>query len=235
MWWQTAELHRRLKSILLIWAGFVAAASLWMLCCGDLADVALVARSPWVASVYEQLRWLSAWSMYPFYVFFAGAMIWGWRRRQPQLRLLSWGYLMAQLGGSVLLVRTLKALIGHARPDFEYLGSELADMWVGPTSDASFQGFPSGHTTDLFISTIFLSMLLPKSWMRGAALAFAALNGVLRIALAKHYPVDVLGGVLLGGVVAVLVLRLWVVPRLRRFDAQAAGEPAVVGAKPRMS
>lgn len=233
MWWQTAELERRLRSTLFIWAGFVGVALLWMLCCGDLAAVASVARAPWVVAAYEQLRWLSAWSMYPFYVFFAGVMVWGWYRRQPRWRVLSWGYLIAQLGGSVILVRTLKALIGHARPDFEYLGSELADMWIGPTSDASFQGFPSGHTTDLFISAIFLSTLLPKTWMRTVALAFAAFNGVLRIALAKHYPVDVLGGVLLGGLAALLVLHLWVIPRLQRFETKDAESPTVVGAKPR--
>jgi len=234
MWWQTAELQRRIRSIQFLWAGFAAAALLWALCCGDLADVALVARSPWVVAFHEQLRWLNAWSMYPFYVFFIGMLLWGWQRQQPQWRLLSWGYLIAQLAGSVLLVRTLKMLIGHARPDFTYLGSELADRWVGPTSDASFNGFPSGHTTDLFISAIFLSVLLPKAWMRGLVLAFAAFNGVLRIALAKHFPLDVLGGVLLGGLVALLVLRFWVVPRLQRYEVRGAAVPAVRGTEPGM-
>lgn len=222
MWWQTAELQRRIRTIQFLWVGFAAAALLWTLCCGDLAGVAAVARAPWVVAHYALLRGISAWSMYPFYFFFLGMLLWGWRRQQPQWRVLGWGYLIAQLAGAFLLVRSLKMLIGHARPDFDYLGSTFVDRWIGPTTDASFHGFPSGHTTDLFISAIFLSVLLPKTWMRVLVLGFAAFNGILRIALAKHFPVDVLGGVLLGGLVALLVLHVWVMPRLRRCEARVA-------------
>ena len=44
--------------------------------------------------------------------------------------------------------------------------------------------------------------------------AFAGLNGFLRVAQTKHFPLDVFGGVVLAGLSAYLVWKYWVAPRL---------------------
>ena len=210
MFWQTAELQKRFRETVFIWVVCALASLAWMLSKGDHNDVTAFSHSAWVMANHDLLRWVSAWSMYPFYVFFVGMLLLGWYRQYPPWRLIGWGYLIAQLTGPVFIVRTLKILLGHARPES---GTEL---WVGPSFDAAYNGFPSGHTCDLFVSGIFLAMCLPQRWMRITAMLFAAFNGVLRVALNKHYPLDVLFGVVIAGLVSFAVWRFWITPRLER-------------------
>lgn len=52
--------------------------------------------------------------------------------------------------------------------------------------------------------------------MRVVVFIFASLNGLLRVAQVKHFPVDVFGGVLLAGGCSYLVWRFFVQPRLEK-------------------
>ena len=83
---------------------------------------------------------------------------------------------------------------------------------------AQYNGFPSGHTSDFFVSAIFLAICLPKIWMRVFIFSFAAFNGFLRVAQEKHFPVDVFGGLFLGGATAFLVWQYWISPRLQSHE-----------------
>jgi membrane-associated phospholipid phosphatase len=216
MYWQSAEVKQRLVSVFIMWLAYLIFALAWTLLANDLAHVENFVHQPWLQANQNTLKWISAYTMYPFYVLFIGFIFWGQYKQPSSLRFVGWGYIMAQLIGSVLIVRTLKMTLGHARP------SEMAralngavDTWIGTTTSSSYHSFPSGHTSDFLISGIFLAICLPKTWMRILVMGFAIFNGVLRIALNKHYPLDVLGGVVIAGIVSFSVWQFWIIPRLK--------------------
>jgi undecaprenyl-diphosphatase len=99
-----------------------------------------------------------------------------------------------------LLSALLKAAIPRARPDV----SHLVTM---PTSHS----FPSGHAATSFACATVLGAVAPR--YRLAFLVLAAAIAYSRLYNGVHYPLDVLGGVVLGVLVGITVLRL---PATRR-------------------
>ena len=81
-----------------------------------------------------------------------------------------------------------------------------------PWSSSTDPSFPSDHTSLSF--AIAFAVLAVDTVAGVVFLVIAALIGVGRLFIGAHYPGDVLAGVLLGAVVAVVVVR-W----LRRFVA----------------
>jgi membrane-associated phospholipid phosphatase len=216
MYWLNVDLSARLKSVRGLWFAYLTLIIVWTYFYGDITHVQALSQQPWVLEHRALLKILSDDTMYPLYAFFIGMLIWCHYRQQAHLRIMAYGYLLSQLIGSILIVRILKMSLGHARPDqIAKLSNGTLDTWVGPSLASSYHGFPSGHTCDYLVSCIFLAMCLPKTWMRVLALAVAAANGILRIALAKHFPLDVLGGVIIGGLVSLAILQYWVLPRLK--------------------
>jgi membrane-associated phospholipid phosphatase len=110
----------------------------------------------------------------------------------------------AALGAGQLVRFALSVAVGRARPP-------RAD-WAGP---ASGYAFPSGHTTTATLAAGLLCLglvgILRGAWRSGAvglATAWAAAVGVSRVYLGVHWPTDVLGGWLLGGLLTLLAAAL---------------------------
>jgi undecaprenyl-diphosphatase len=78
---------------------------------------------------------------------------------------------------------------------------------------AADPGFPSDHATAAF--AIAVAILLRKRGWGIAALVFATVLSVGRVALGVHYPSDVLGGAALGSAAA---LALWAPPLRAKVD-----------------
>lgn len=97
--------------------------------------------------------------------------------------------------------------------------------------------FPSGHTTTAWAIAISVAWALKgtdRAWIGWVLGVWAALVGVSRIYVGVHYPVDVIGGALLGTVVAT-VMYVWLWPGLsKRFrvaddlEQEAASADSVV-------
>lgn len=211
---QAAEARRHFGRLAAMWAAFLLAGTAVIWVFGESAILRSLAGSELVASHRAAIKIVSDYAiMYPFY--FLYIVVWwaGRRLHDGRLVAIAAGYLIAQLAGAVLLVRVLKMLIGRARPT---AGTQpgAGTEWVGPTWDAAFHSFPSGHTTDLIISAIFTAAMLQRGWASLLLFALAGLVGLTRVLLAKHYPSDVIGGMLLGGVVSFAVLYGYVLPRL---------------------
>ena len=223
-----AQVEGRLAGLRAAWLAVSAAGVLWAVWLGDAQGLLQIAESPWVASHRGAIGVFSDWALSPFYALFAAVLILGWRLRQRPLRVVATGYLIAQLSCSVLIVRLLKMSLGHARPSAGGV-TGAGGSWIGPTLDGSFHSFPSGHTVDAFTSALFLGMLLPGRWLWPLWLALAAAVGLSRVGLYSHYPSDVVAGAVLAGVATLLTAHFWMLPRLRRIEAEAQAEPSEPG------
>ena len=123
-------------------------------------------------------------------VFIAAALAVDLRRRGAPLTALTVGaaYALASLVSALT-----KDAVGRERPRGEHL--------IALPDTASF---PSGHATTAFAAAVALGLLVPAA--RWWALALAALISWSRVELGVHYWSDVVGGALIGTLVAVLVV-----------------------------
>ncbi len=115
-------------------------------------------------------------------------------------------YLLANLLVGVLLAKFLKTSLGRPRPFMETHG---ALSWQPFSSDTHFESLPSGHTTDAWVGLGVIHRLYSPAWVRGTSLAVALLVGVSRVALGKHYPSDVILGLILGYLGGYGLAHLW--------------------------
>ena|SRR5581483_3788739 len=118
--------------------------------------------------------------------------------RQPA-RWMAFVQLLLAIGLAALLADSVfKPLVGRSRP-FEI---ERQLRTYGPRPDS--RSFPSGHAATAFAGAAAISQLMPEAtagfWLLAAVVAFS------RIYLGVHYPLDVLGGMLVGIAAAAFVI-----------------------------
>jgi membrane-associated phospholipid phosphatase len=104
--------------------------------------------------------------------------------------------------GAAIAGRILKQLVGRVRP-----GREDAGKFLGPTwKHANFrESFPSNHTASAVAMSAVLAQLYPSAAPTFWALAVAC--ALLRYVLDAHFPSDVVGGIILGYVGAIVTLQ----------------------------
>lgn len=110
--------------------------------------------------------------------------------------------LIALAFGALVTNVFVKVYVARPRP---YLNEFYRELWllVGQNTEHDFC-FPSGHTTAAFAFSVsgFICM---KNKRKGFwILFFGPLMAVSRIYLVVHYPSDILGGIVIGSVAAVI-------------------------------
>lgn len=117
---------------------------------------------------------------------------------------------LALLGG-YYLNQHAKALVDTQRP--YVLHPELLRGGDAAVQTAPGAAFPSGHAQSAATFWGLAAMLGRRGWLVAVATLLTLAIGVTRIYLGVHWPVDVLGGTVLGLIVAALA---WLVARRRR-------------------
>lgn len=157
---------------------------------------------------------LAQWSELAFIALVAGWFVLGVVRRRPVERV---GAALALLAAG--LAFGVNQVIGHLwarpRPFTSHPGS--VHLLLGHSADASF---PSDHVG----AAVAISMVLVAIHRRLgiAALLLALLVGYARVFVGDHYPGDVIGGVIVGGLAAAVVGAVRLSELLLRADAAVA-------------
>jgi undecaprenyl-diphosphatase len=133
------------------------------------------------------------------------AVIW----RRPRLLVL----LLAADFAADGLSYALRQWIGRERPPLVY--PEPKPLVHVPHSGS----FPSGHASVAFACATVLAWASPP--LRIAAFVLAAAIAWSRVYVGVHWPLDVLGGAILGVLVAIALLRLAASPPRLRRETQA--------------
>ena len=127
-----------------------------------------------------------------------------WKARKAQAVIVF--FALATPGVFVLLI---KGIIGRARP---YMVEDGAAMFFNPFSfELDFSSWPSGHTSTAFAFAMMVGLLYPHT--RWVLFPLAAITGYSRMALGVHYLGDVVMGLIIGTVGAMIVYK-WVAPKL---------------------
>jgi len=103
----------------------------------------------------------------------------------------------------------IKNWIRRPRPSHvPALGSMIHLSEAGP---GGLYGFVSGHAANSFALAIFLALTLPAAynWLKHGMVGWALLVSYSRIYNGVHYPGDVLGGMLLGSLLAFVFSRFF--------------------------
>lgn len=106
---------------------------------------------------------------------------------------------------STLLTGYIKCGVDRDRPDFDYEGVEFPVEISRDTFALFCEGgfdasFPSGHAARAMIFGIILGYALSERFPRGAylMLLYPVMISLSRIYVLQHYPMDVIGGTVIG-------------------------------------
>jgi undecaprenyl-diphosphatase len=152
-------------------------------------------RAAWLNPVFEGLSYIGSFGLVWLAVALVCALLW----RRPVVFLS----VLAAVVAADLTALGLRRLVDRPRPFLRYPLPEPLGHVPGDPS------FPSGHTAIAFAAATVLTYFRPR--LASAFFLLAVAIGFSRVYVGVHYPLDVLGGAVLGlglGALVIVLLRL---------------------------
>lgn len=161
------------------------------------------AHTPWLDQIFWYIS--QAWVWIPLYIILIGLLIgtFGWRKGLLMVLSLAIAVGLSDYVSSGLI----KPLVCRLRPTHEPAVEGLVHIVHNYTG--GLYGFVSSHAANTFSVALLFALFWQQKNSHGWwLLVYVVLNCYSRIYLGVHYPGDILGGLLVGGAMALLVF--WV-------------------------
>ncbi|MGC8594311.1 MAG: phosphatase PAP2 family protein [Candidatus Kryptoniota bacterium] len=165
----------------------------------------------------DKIMWFSSekWGWLPLYAFLIGAVIWKlkWRSLPFILILALTITLTDQLSSHVI-----KPLVHRPRPT--HIPQLIGQIRVLHNYVGGLYGFVSSHAANTFGATFFFLFVLGErlKWIPYLMFIWASVVSYSRIYLGVHFPTDVLGGIVVGLIVAAVTARIQLLVEAKFYE-----------------
>ena len=172
----------------------------------------LLAINGWHAPWADTLMWIisAKETWIPLYALMVGLLI--WRYRQPSTTRVKW---MQKVPACVLMIIVIGLAVGAA----DFIASGILKDWVArprPSRVPELEGvlhlvngyksgrygFVSSHAANTMACGLLFSLIWRKKITTCGLMLWVAANCYSRMYLGVHYPLDILGGLIVGALVA---------------------------------
>ena len=192
----------------------------------------LLAINGWHAPWADQLMWIisakATWI--PLYLLLIGLLV--WRYRQPAPTPIKW---LQKVPACVVMIVVIGLAVGAA----DFIASGILKDWVArprPSRVPELEGvlhlvngyksgqygFVSSHAANTMAVALLFSLIWRNKIATVGLMLWVAANCYSRMYLGVHYPTDILGGLIVGSLVA--VGGYWLLGRCRLVERNQACE-----------
>ena len=172
----------------------------------------LLAINGWHAPWADTLMWIisAKTTWIPLYVLLIALLV--WRYRQPVPTTVKW---LQKVPACVVMILTIVVAVGLA----DFIASGILKDWVArprPSRVPELEGvlhlvngyksgrygFVSSHAANTMACGLLFSLIWRKKITTISLMLWVAANSYSRMYLGVHYPLDILGGLIVGALVA---------------------------------
>ena len=183
----------------------------------------LLAIKGWHAPWADRLMWIvsAKTTWIPLYLLLIGLLV--WRYRQPAMTSVKW---LQRVPACVVMI----VVIGLAVVAADFIASGILKDWVArprPSRVPELEGvlhlvngyksgqygFVSSHAANTMAVALLFSLIWRNKIATVGLMLWVAANCYSRMYLGVHYPTDILGGLIVGSLVA--VVGYWLLDRYR--------------------
>ena len=183
----------------------------------------LLAINGWHAPWADQLMWIisAKTTWIPLYLLLIGLLV--WRYRKPAMTNVKW---LQKVPACVVMIVAIGLAVGAA----DFIASGILKDWVArprPSRVPELEGmlhlvngyksgqygFVSSHAANTMAVALLFSLIWRNKIATCGLMLWVAANCYSRMYLGVHYPTDILGGLIVGSLVA--VVGYWLLDRYR--------------------
>ena len=186
----------------------------------------LLAINGWHAPWADTLMWIvsAKTTWIPLYLLLIGLLV--WRYRQPAPTPIKW---LQKVPACVVMIVVIALAVGAA----DFIASGILKDWVArprPSRVPELEGvlhlvngyksgqygFVSSHAANTMAVALLFSLIWRNKIATVGLMLWVAANCYSRMYLGVHYPTDILGGLIVGSLVAVVAY--WLLSRYRLVE-----------------